>query len=59
MRDSSNYIQKASLAKKKESGRVLLAEEEHWLNSTDSESEGEDQARICLMVKTGGVKMIS
>ncbi|KAJ9546820.1 hypothetical protein OSB04_019363 [Centaurea solstitialis] len=38
VKDYSYYIQKASLAKKKESGKALLAEEEHWLNATDGES---------------------
>ncbi|KAJ9547009.1 hypothetical protein OSB04_019552 [Centaurea solstitialis] len=44
----------ASLAKKKESGKALLAEEDHWLNATDVESDDE----ICMMVKAFKPKMI-
>ncbi|KAJ9560649.1 hypothetical protein OSB04_005809 [Centaurea solstitialis] len=54
VKDYSYYIQKASLAKKKESGKALLAEEDYWLNSTDGESDDE----ICMMVKVFQTKMI-
>ncbi|KAJ9545374.1 hypothetical protein OSB04_025081 [Centaurea solstitialis] len=54
VKDYSYYIQKASLAKKKESGKALLAEEDHWLNATDGESDDE----ICMMVKAFQAKMI-
>ncbi|KAJ9542930.1 hypothetical protein OSB04_029436 [Centaurea solstitialis] len=50
----SYYSHKASLAKKKESGKALLAEEDHWLNATDDES---DEA-VCMMVKAFMSKMI-
>ncbi|KAJ9548858.1 hypothetical protein OSB04_021401 [Centaurea solstitialis] len=39
VKDYSYYSHKASLAKKKESGKALLAEEDHWLNATDDESD--------------------
>ncbi|KAJ9548098.1 hypothetical protein OSB04_020641 [Centaurea solstitialis] len=54
VKDYSYYIQKASLAKKKESGKALLAEEDHWSNATDGESDDE----ICMMVKAFQTKMI-
>ncbi|KAJ9567678.1 hypothetical protein OSB04_003644 [Centaurea solstitialis] len=44
----------ASLAKKKESGKALLAEEYHWLNATDDESDD----AVCMMVKAFMSKMI-
>ncbi|KAJ9566854.1 hypothetical protein OSB04_002820 [Centaurea solstitialis] len=55
VKDYSYYIQKASLAKKKESGKALLAEEDHWLNATDGESDDE----ICMMVKAFLTKMLT
>ncbi|KAJ9561473.1 hypothetical protein OSB04_006633 [Centaurea solstitialis] len=39
---------------KKESGKALLGEEDHWLNVTDGESDEE----ICMMVKAFKPKMI-
>ncbi|KAJ9557314.1 hypothetical protein OSB04_011928 [Centaurea solstitialis] len=54
VKDYSYYIKKASLAKKKKSGKALLAEEDHWLNATDGESDDE----ICMMVKAFQTKMI-
>ncbi|KAJ9544385.1 hypothetical protein OSB04_024092 [Centaurea solstitialis] len=54
VKDYSYYIQKASLAKKKESGKALLAEEDHWLNATDGKSDDE----ICMMVNAFKPKMI-
>ncbi|KAJ9553109.1 hypothetical protein OSB04_017154 [Centaurea solstitialis] len=47
VKDYSYYSHKASLAKKKESGKALLAEEDHWLNATDDESDD----AVCMMVK--------
>ncbi|KAJ9567605.1 hypothetical protein OSB04_003571 [Centaurea solstitialis] len=60
VKDYSYYSHKASLAKKKESGKALLAEEDHWLNALtmnlmmrfrfrvdDSSDELQDQ--LCLM----------
>ncbi|KAJ9537923.1 hypothetical protein OSB04_030656 [Centaurea solstitialis] len=54
VKDYSYYSHKASLAKKKESGKVLLAEEDHWLNATDDESND----AVCMMVKAFMSKMI-
>ncbi|KAJ9552476.1 hypothetical protein OSB04_016521 [Centaurea solstitialis] len=54
VKDYSYYIQKASLEKKKESGKALLVEEDHWLNATDGEFDDE----ICMMVKAFKLKMI-
>ncbi|KAJ9545673.1 hypothetical protein OSB04_025380 [Centaurea solstitialis] len=54
VKDYSYYSHKASLAKKKESGKALLAEEDHWLNATDDESDD----AVCMMVKAFMSKMI-
>ncbi|KAJ9553136.1 hypothetical protein OSB04_017181 [Centaurea solstitialis] len=54
VKDYSYYSHKASLAKKKESGKALLAEEDHWLNATDDESDD----AVCMMVKEFMSKMI-
>ncbi|KAJ9564242.1 hypothetical protein OSB04_000208 [Centaurea solstitialis] len=54
VKDYSYYSHKASLAKKKESGKTLLAEEDHWLNATDDESDD----AVCMMVKAFMSKMI-
>ncbi|KAJ9540979.1 hypothetical protein OSB04_027485 [Centaurea solstitialis] len=54
VKDYSYYSHKASLAKKKESGKALLAEEDHWLNATDGESDD----AVCMMVKAFMSKMI-
>ncbi|KAJ9535957.1 LOW QUALITY PROTEIN: hypothetical protein OSB04_un000880 [Centaurea solstitialis] len=54
VKDYSYYSHKASLAKKKESGKALLAEEDHWLNATDNESDD----AVCMMVKAFMSKMI-
>ncbi|KAJ9544789.1 hypothetical protein OSB04_024496 [Centaurea solstitialis] len=50
----ARYHHKASLAKKKESGKALLAEEDHWLNATDDESDD----AVCMMVKAFMSKMV-
>ena len=52
LRDYDYYIHQATLAKKKDYGQVLLAEEEHWYESTDSESDEDYQAPVCFMGKT-------
>ncbi|KAJ9553545.1 hypothetical protein OSB04_017590 [Centaurea solstitialis] len=54
VKDYSYHSHKASLAKKKESGKALLAEEDHWLNATDDESDD----AVCMMVKAFMSKMI-
>ncbi|KAJ9551855.1 hypothetical protein OSB04_015900 [Centaurea solstitialis] len=54
VKDYSYYSHKASLAKKKESGKALLAEEDHWLNATDDESDD----AVCMMVKAFMSKMV-
>ncbi|KAJ9539963.1 hypothetical protein OSB04_026469 [Centaurea solstitialis] len=54
VKDYSYYSHKAALAKKKESGKALLAEEDHWLNASDGDS---DEA-VCMMVKAFMTKMI-
>ncbi|KAJ9559888.1 LOW QUALITY PROTEIN: hypothetical protein OSB04_005048 [Centaurea solstitialis] len=54
VKDYSYYSHKASLAKKKESGKALLAEEDHWLNATDDEFDD----AVCMMVKAFMSKMI-
>ncbi|KAJ9567368.1 hypothetical protein OSB04_003334 [Centaurea solstitialis] len=54
VKDYSYYSHKASLAKKKESGKALLVEEDHWLNATDDESDD----AVCMMVKAFMSKMI-
>ncbi|KAJ9550150.1 hypothetical protein OSB04_014195 [Centaurea solstitialis] len=54
VKDYSYYSHKASLAKKKESGKALLAEEDHWLNATDDESDD----AVCMMVKAFISKMV-
>ncbi|KAJ9551704.1 hypothetical protein OSB04_015749 [Centaurea solstitialis] len=54
VKDYSYYSHKASLAKKKESGKALLAEEDHWLNATDDESDDV----VCMMVKAFMSKMV-
>ncbi|KAJ9540987.1 hypothetical protein OSB04_027493 [Centaurea solstitialis] len=54
VKDYSYYSHKASLAKKKESGKALLAEEDHWLNATDDESDD----AVCVMVKAFMSKMV-
>ncbi|KAJ9565777.1 hypothetical protein OSB04_001743 [Centaurea solstitialis] len=54
VKDYSYYSHKASLAKKKESGKALLAEEDHWLNATDDEFDD----AVCMMVKAFMSNMI-
>ncbi|KAJ9544833.1 hypothetical protein OSB04_024540 [Centaurea solstitialis] len=54
VKDYSYYSHKASLAKKKEYGKALLAEEDHWLNATDDESDD----AVCMMLKAFMSKMI-
>ncbi|KAJ9565102.1 hypothetical protein OSB04_001068 [Centaurea solstitialis] len=54
VKDYSYYSHKAFLAKKKESGKALLAEEDHWLNATDDESDD----AVCMMVKAFMSKMV-
>ncbi|KAJ9549049.1 hypothetical protein OSB04_021592 [Centaurea solstitialis] len=54
VKDYSYYSHKAFLAKKNESGKALLAEEDHWLNATDDESDD----AVCMMVKAFMSKMI-
>ncbi|KAJ9552638.1 hypothetical protein OSB04_016683 [Centaurea solstitialis] len=54
VKDYSYYSHKAYLAKKKESGKALLAEEDHWLNATDDEFDD----AVCMMVKAFMSKMI-
>ncbi|KAJ9551501.1 hypothetical protein OSB04_015546 [Centaurea solstitialis] len=41
-------------SQKKESGKALLAEEDHWLNATDDESDD----AVCMMVKAFMSKMV-
>ncbi|KAJ9537842.1 hypothetical protein OSB04_030575 [Centaurea solstitialis] len=55
VKDYSYYSHKASLAKKNESGKALLAKEDHWLNATDDESDD----AVCMMIKAFMSKMIS
>lgn len=39
------------LAKEKESGKVLMAEDDLWLDMTDDEGGNEEQAKMCFMGK--------
>ncbi|KAJ9555991.1 hypothetical protein OSB04_010605 [Centaurea solstitialis] len=56
VKDYSYYSHKASLAKKKESGKafVLIYQEDHWLNATDDEADD----AVCMMVKAFMSKMV-
>lgn len=49
VKDSDYYQNKMLLAKKKESGKALMAEEDFWLDHSDDEAENEEQANMCFM----------
>ncbi|KAI3758405.1 hypothetical protein L6452_05966 [Arctium lappa] len=48
--NSEYYKAKMLLAKEKEAGKALMAEDDHWLNLTDEERE-DAEAHMCLMGK--------
>ena len=39
------------LAKQKEAGKALMAEDDRWLNLTDNEEEEDAHAHLCFMAK--------
>ncbi|KAI3729937.1 hypothetical protein L6452_18610 [Arctium lappa] len=51
LRNSYYYKNKMLLAKQKEAGKALMADDDHWLEVTDSGSEKEEYAHICLIGK--------
>ena len=42
------------LAKQKEAGKVLMAEDDHWLTLTDDDEEEDAHAHICFMARHSG-----
>ncbi|KAI3672748.1 hypothetical protein L6452_38846 [Arctium lappa] len=51
VRNSEYYKNKMLLAKQKEAGKSLMAEDDNWLDYFESESEREETAHMCLMGK--------
>ncbi|KAI3707364.1 hypothetical protein L6452_25810 [Arctium lappa] len=49
IKDAAFYRKKLALAEKKESGTVLLAEEEYWLDHSDNEAENEETTAMCFI----------
>ena len=49
VRNSDYYKNKMLLAKQKEAGKVLMAEDDHWLQLTDDEKDEDAQAQLCFM----------
>ncbi|KAI3667035.1 hypothetical protein L6452_42077 [Arctium lappa] len=49
VKDAAFYRKKLALAEKKESGTILLAEEEYWLDHSDNEAENEETAAMCFI----------
>ncbi|KAI3772140.1 hypothetical protein L6452_03315 [Arctium lappa] len=49
VKDVAFYRKKLALAEKKESGTILLAEEEYWLDHSDNEAENEENTAMCFI----------
>ncbi|KAI3702265.1 hypothetical protein L6452_27998 [Arctium lappa] len=49
VKDAAFYRKKLALAEKKESGTILMAEEEYWLDHSDNEAENEETAAMCFI----------
>ncbi|KAI3718203.1 hypothetical protein L6452_19065 [Arctium lappa] len=51
VRNSDYYKNKMLMAKQKEAGKALMAEDDHWMDFSKSESEREESTHMCLMGK--------